>query len=127
MDEQFIKDSAEFARKQEIKERNVEIYKSASKKQLMKNIEKKFKTTMIGAIARFEKKFGFLWGHEKKEALNEQEMTFRKLWDEARTEILDNGNNQLRIAQEEIAQYSMSWDKYQTEFKITSQENKDEE
>lgn len=126
-DPEYAKLASEFKRKEEIRERNVEIYKASSKKQLMRNIERKFKTTMIGALARFEKKFGFLWGQGKDE-LTEQELKYKQLWDEARTEILDNGNNQLRIAQEEIAQYTLSWEKYKADFKVTEdiKENKNE-
>ena len=111
----------------QIKKNNEEKYKENSKKRLINNIEKKFKTTMIGSLAVFEKQFGFLWGHGENNPTDEQ-IHFRNLWEDARTEILNNGNTQLRIAQEEIAQYSMTWNRYHTEFIITKdkQENNDE-
>jgi hypothetical protein len=101
-------------RKAKAKQEFENIYKENSKKRLLKNIEKKFKTTMIGALARFEEGFGDLWGHGKRE-LTSEELEFRKIWEDVRTEVLNNGNNQLRGAQDEIANYTMSWDKYHTE------------
>jgi hypothetical protein len=108
----------------QIKKRNEEKYRDNSKKRLINNIEKKFKTTMIGSLASFEKYFGELWGHGG-EDLTAEELRFRELWEQARTEILNNGNSQLRIAQEEIAQYSMTWNRYHIDFLVTPQDNKE--
>jgi hypothetical protein len=94
-------------------------YKDSSKKRLLTNIDKKFKTTIIGSLAVFEEYFGHLWGHGTEvEELSEREKEFRKLWLEARSKILDNGNSNLRAAQSEIAQYTMTWDRYVTELMI---------
>ena len=106
------------------KKRNEEKYRDSSKKRLIKNVEKKFKTTMIGALACFEKYFGELWGHDEDE-LNSEQLRYRELWEQTRTEILNNGNSQLRIAQEEIAQYSMTWNRYHIDFLVTPQDNKE--
>ena len=112
--------------KSQIKKNNEEKYKENSKKRLITNVEKKFKTTMIGSLAVFEKHFGFLWGHGDNNPTEEQ-IHFRDLWEESRTEILNNGNTQLRIAQEEIAQYTMTWNRYHTDFIIKDkQENNNE-
>ena len=108
----------------QIKKRNEEKYRESSKKRLINNVEKKFKTTMIGSLASFEKYFGELWGHGG-EDLTPEELRFRELWEQARTEILNNGNSQLRIAQEEIAQYSMTWNRYHIDFLVTPQDNKE--
>lgn len=108
------------AERERIRKINEEKYKDNSKKRLLDIIGKKFKTTMIGSLAKFEENFGFLWGHGKNE-LTEQESEFRKIWDNVRTEILNNGNNQLRAAQDEIANHSMSWDKYRTDFIVKPQ------
>ena len=85
--------------REEIKKKNEESYKENSKKRLINNIDKKFKTTMIGSLAVFEKYFGALWGHGDSNITDEQKH-FRQLWEEARTDILNNGNTQMRIAQE---------------------------
>jgi hypothetical protein len=108
------------------KKRNEEKYRDSSKKRLIKNVEKKFKTTMIGSLACFEKYFGDLWGHDESE-LDPEQLRYRELWEQARTEILNNGNSQLRIAQEEIAQYSMTWNRYHIDFLVTPQDNKENE
>ena len=90
---------------------------TASKKRLMANLKRKFDTTMIGALACFEKEFGYLWGFGKEHMdLNSDELECRKLWETARTMILNNGNSQLRACLDELAQYTMTWDRYQTNF-----------
>lgn len=115
MDEQELEYERIMRAREQAKKDNEVRYKENSKKRLMQILEKKFKTTMIGALARFEKGFGHLWGHGQDD-LTEEQLEYRKVWDEIRTEILTNGNNQLRGAQDELAQYTMSWDKYKTEF-----------
>jgi hypothetical protein len=98
---------------------NNEKFKNESKRRLTKNVEKKFKTTMIGALASFENVFGELWGLGKEEDnLNNEELYWKDKWDIARNQVLNNGNSQLRAAIEEITEYSMSWNRYKTDFII---------
>ena len=112
--------------REEVKKRNEDLYRESSKKRLMKNVERKFKTTMIGALASFEECFGHLWGHGKDDdEISTDEMAFRQLWEQARTDVLNNGNSQLRIAQEEIAQYTMTWNRYHIDFIVKPQDNKE--
>ena len=108
-----IKNLILFNKRKAAQEKSEMIYKESSKKRLMDNISKKFKTTMIGAIARYEAAFGELWGQDTDNPSEEQQ-ELRRVWEEVRTDILNNGNSQLRAALEEIAQYTMSWDKYKT-------------
>jgi hypothetical protein len=68
--------------------------------ELMKNIETRFKTTMIGSLAKFEEYFGDLWEED-----NRNRLKYEKLWDQARNAILNNGNNQMRIALDELEDY----------------------
>ena len=101
------------------KKTNEEQYKTGSKKRLMTILEKKFKTTIIGALAQFEERFGDLWGHGKPiEELDEIELEWRNVWIATRTNVLNNGNNQLRASLDELTQYTISWDRYQTNFII---------
>jgi len=100
-----------------IKKMNQDKFEKNSKKRLMANITKKFKTTMIGALAQFEKEFGYLWGMKNTDLTEEQKKFFIK-WQAVRTEILNNGNSQLRACLEEISQYTMKWDRYHTDFII---------
>lgn len=99
----------------EMKQKNDEKYKLGSKKRLLTNISKKFQTTMIGALSAFEKRFRYLW---------EKDEHFRQLWEETRTEVLDLGNKNQRAAEQEISEYTISWNRYQTEF-LFNKENKE--
>jgi len=96
---------------------NAERSKLYAKKKLTQVLNKKFKTTMIGALASFEALFGELWGHGKNIGdLTEAEVAFREAWEQARTDILNKGNAQLRGAMEELSGYTVSYDGYQTQF-----------
>lgn len=95
-----------------------------AKRRLIDNLSKKFKTTMIGALASFEAEFGHVWGLGKtEEELTRDEIENREAWERARTEVLNKGNNQLRTAIEEISQYSLSFDKYKEEFIVRKRDN----
>ena len=95
---------------QQKKERDLaqkEKYKNSSKERLLSIASKKIQTTMIGALETVEKTFGFLWEDDTKES---QEM--RELFEKARSEILDRGNNQIRNLQTEMEQYEVEWKRY---------------
>lgn len=64
---------------------------------LVDNIYKKFQTTMIGSLARFESIFGHLWDNDSKEAEE-----FEDMWEYARNSILNNGNKQARSAVDDL-------------------------
>ncbi len=64
---------------------------------LISNVEKKFQTTMIGSLARFEEAFAFLWEDEHPDRLK-----FEDKWEYVRNSILNNGNKQLRGAINDI-------------------------
>jgi hypothetical protein len=88
-----------------------------AKRRFAKILETKLKTTMIGSISAFEKLFGSLWGNGKDiRELNQSELKWYELWQNVRTTILNNGNNQLRALMEELQQYTLEWNKYQTSF-----------
>jgi len=72
--------------------------KKSNNKKINQIIKKRIQTTMIGAIARFEENFGFLWGQDKDIDLNSEQIRNLEIWEKTRTEILDNGNNQIRGA-----------------------------
>ncbi len=65
------------------------------KQQLLYDLDKRFKTTMIGSIANFEKGFSHLWENEKDE---DRKKYYYELWQDVRDEILNNGNHQARSA-----------------------------
>jgi|TARA_B100000085_G_C18173707_1_gene362589 hypothetical protein len=67
---------------------------------LISNLEKKFQTTMIGSLARFEEAFAFLWEDEHPDRLK-----FEDKWEYTRNSILNNGNKQLRGAINDILKF----------------------
>lgn len=102
-----------------IKEVNQQKYLEICRKRLDTIISKKFRTTFIGSLDIIEKKMGFLWGYGKKEEdLTNEESELRELFQQVRTDILNLGNNQLRGAKSEIANQTISWNRYHTEFRV---------
>lgn len=76
---------------------------------LIHDIETKFKTTMIGSLARFEEAFGHLW---EEEGPDQQE--YLDLWEYTRNSILNNGNKQMRAALDELS--SVVFGTYKTKY-----------
>ena len=107
MDHEEKDDFLEF--KYESKKRRVDSdikYKDNSKRRLSNILKKKFDTTIIGSLAAFEETFGELWGHGlSMEDLDEDQRYWRGIWMETRSKVLDNGNANLRAAQNEISQF----------------------
>lgn len=100
-------------------------YESDSKTRLFKITSTKIKTAFIGALSAFEQNFGEIWGHRLTDGeLTEEQMEWRRIWEECRTAILNNGNHQIRAVENEMSQYSISWNRHQTFLKI--KEDKDE-
>ena len=84
-----------------------------SEERLFRIIQKKLQTSFIGAISEFEKKFGKLWGHGLGLAeCTENQQKWRKLWDETRNKILNNGNNQIRALESELKLHNICWTGY---------------
>jgi hypothetical protein len=83
------------------------------------NLEKRFQTTMIGALAKFEDAFGNLWGHNKHDnELTDKELDFRDLWERTRMLILNNGNHQMRSAISELTKHIRSKYRYNYKFYV---------
>jgi hypothetical protein len=102
-----------------MREINSQKYLEACRQRLDKIISTKIRTTFIGSIDILEKTLGFLWGFGKDEDdLTGDEREIRTLFNQARTDILNLGNNQLRGAKNEIANQTVSWNRYHTEFKV---------
>jgi hypothetical protein len=90
---------------------------------LVKDLEKKFTTIMIGSLARFENNFGYLWDENAPDGDD-----FYNKWEKTRYEILNFGNNQLRLGIEELYEFFINQKKpgqYHYELKV-NQENKNE-
>jgi hypothetical protein len=67
-----------------------------SNNNIIKQIETRLKTTMIGSLARFESAFGHLW---------EDDDEYADIWEDVRTSILNNGNHQIRMAIDDLEQF----------------------
>lgn len=67
---------------------------------LLEEIETRIKTTMIGSLAQFEKHFGYLWQNDH---ANRQK--YEDLWEDTRNNILNNGNNQIRLALKSLGDF----------------------
>lgn len=107
-----------------------------SRKRLQKIAATKIRTTFIGSLSEFEKSFGFLWGLSGEGLTAEQSKLlsvlddagfgiefFREAWDNARTAVLNNGNNQMRALDQEISQYSMTWNRYHMTLPVKGQKD----
>jgi len=68
-------------------------------------VEKRIQTTMIGALARIENTFGYLWGQDKQGELTREEEEFADAWDFLRNDILNYGNKQIRQVKEDFHKY----------------------
>ena len=109
-DDEYLEFKHEVDRRREDKEHQ---YKDNSKRRLLNILKKKFDTTIIGSLAAFEERFGDLWGHGlPMQELDEDQQYWREIWTETRSKVLANGNSNLRAAQNEIAQYTLSWNRY---------------
>ena len=71
--------------------------------EMLHRVETRLKTIMIGILARFEDRFGYLWNQDG-DPNTEQEIFFQDLWESTRTEILNHGHNQIRQSQEEVSE-----------------------
>ena len=67
---------------------------------IIQSIEKRLKTTMIGALAKFEANFGYLWEDDSPD----QEM-YDNMWENTRNDILNHGNHQIRSTIKELVDY----------------------
>lgn len=80
------------------------------------SLNKRMRTIMIGSLAAFEDSFSLLWGSDKPMSdLTDKETKFRELWEQTRTNILNKGNNQARLATEELGEYTTEWNRHYTE------------
>lgn len=105
--------------------------KQNSKSLLKNSSSKRVKTTMIGALDVFEKYFGYMWGYGKNEnELTREEAHNRLVWESARNAILDKGNNQIRLLEEEFGKYNITWEGYKFKLpvkKVDSTKGKNDE
>lgn len=105
-------------RRNALRDQGKKQYLDQSRDRLSNILTTKLKTTMIGALHQFELVFGHLWGHGKpNEELTEEEKSNRQKWNDLRTEVLNNGNNQIRGMKEELRNNTIHWNRYRTEIR----------
>lgn len=78
-------------------------------------IEKRMKTIMIGSLARFEENFDYLWNQSSN--VNDRKY-FLELWQKTREDILDYGNNQIRLAKKDIGNIEQKPYKYKYNYRF---------
>lgn len=88
---------------QNYKKEREQKFKEFSNNRLYNITKKKIQTTMIGALATVEKYFGPL--------LEGGSRDIKRAFEEARSEILDKGNAQIRNLESEFNNYDIIWKK----------------
>lgn len=107
------------------KKKREDKYQADSKARLSKILRKKIQTTMIGALSSIEEHFGFLWAEDSPYS-KEEKAAMLDLYNKVRSEILDKGNNQARNVDAELAQYDVTWLKYNMVIPVIRKEGTDE-
>jgi transcription termination factor Rho len=108
----------------DLKKKRDDRYKEVSKDRLFQIAKKKVQTTMIGALDTIEKSFGFLWQTDGE--LTQEQVQLKSIFENARSEILDRGNTQIRNLEAEISHYDVSWKRYTVNLPIREEkENED--
>ena len=99
----------------ERKKQNLQNKAIYAKNKLKIEVEKRLKTTMIGALASFEEGFGEAIGLNSDNPTEKQERLC-DVWEDVRKEILDRGNRQIKIALEEIDCYDVQYGGFKYKF-----------
>ena len=98
----FLKQSLDLKSARE--ERNKDI----SRDKLFKAAKKKIQTTMIGSLSTLESSFGFLWGFDiAEEDKTPEQKKIYEIYEDARAQILDRGNTQIRNLEAEFVNYDI--------------------
>ncbi len=75
---------------------------------LEKEITRRLRTVMIGAISSLENNFGFLFAFNENRERTDEEMECLDIFNKTRSEILDRGNAQIRAVQDALDLYDIS-------------------
>ena len=93
----------------DLKRKRDDKYKEISKDRLYQIAKKKMQTTILGALDTIEQRLGFLWTAED---LSSEQIQLKSIFENARSEILDRGNTQIRNLETEMVQYDITWKRY---------------
>lgn len=82
---------------------------------------------MIGALSTLEQSFGFLWGFDvEEEQRTPEQKRLYEIYEEARAQILDRGNTQIRNLDSEFVNYEIVRKKHYITLPIQSGEEKND-
>mgnify|MGYP003113015873 FL=1 len=111
----------------DLKHAREERHRDLSRDKLFKAAKKKIQTTMIGALSTLEQSFGFLWGFDtpEEERTPEQKKVY-EIYEEARAQILDRGNTQIRNLDSEFVNYEIVRKKHYITLPVHSGEEKND-
>lgn len=92
----------------DLKSAREERNRDLSRDKLFKAAKKKIQTTMIGSLSTVESSFGFLWGFDiPEEDRTPEQKKIYEIYEEARAQILDRGNTQIRNLEAEFVNYDI--------------------
>ena len=101
-------------------------HRDLSRDKLFKAAKKKVQTTMIGALSTLESSFGFLWGFDiDEEDKTPEQKRMYEIYEEARSQILDRGNTQIRNLESEFVNYDIVRKKHYITLPVQSGEQND--
>tara|TARA_R110000824_G_scaffold361272_1_gene549225 strand:- start:157 stop:531 length:375 start_codon:yes stop_codon:yes gene_type:complete len=116
----FLKQSLDLKSAREDRHRDI------SRDKLFKAAKKKIQTTMIGALSTLEKSFGFLWGFDiQEEERTPEQKKLYEIYEDARAEILDRGNTQIRNLDSDFVNYEIVRKKHYITLPVHSGEEND--
>jgi len=111
----------------DLKQKRSDRYKEISRDRLYQIAKKKIQTTMIGALSSLEEHFGFLWGIGSEDSVTPEQEQIKTIFEEARSEILDRGNTQIRNFEAEISNYDINWKRYSITLPVAIEKGEDNE
>lgn len=85
---------------------------------IIKDIETRMRTIMIGAISRMEETFGYLWNHGDDPETTNQKLFLDK-WEDLRLQLLNHGNHQIRSSIDDLRYFFEKQDKYAYNYHFT--------
>ena len=93
------------------------------KRHLLNKIETRFKTILIGSLAKIEDNLGFLWAYDTDDKLTDEQQKYLDIWENLRNEILNHGNYHLREGLDDIEDYFDREERYSYKFIFNDQQD----